>query len=81
MVIVPTKYYKTPTEKFKEWNVNLVIWANHNLRACVKAMQETSKNIFESQNLLGVEGKIATVKEVFRIQDEEELKKADKKYL
>jgi len=44
-------------------------------------MQETSKNIFESQNLLGVEGKIATVKEVFRIQDEEELKKADKKYL
>ena len=81
MVIVPTKYYKTPTEKFKEWNVNLVIWANHNLRACVKVMQETCKNIYESQNLLGVEGKIATVKEVFRLQDEEELKRADKKYL
>jgi len=80
-VIVPTKYYKTPTEKFSEWNVNLVIWANHNLRASVKAMQDTCKNIYENENLLGVEGKVATVKEIFRIQDEEELKNADKKYL
>lgn len=44
-------------------------------------MQETCKNIYDNQNLLGVEGKIATVKEVFRLQDEEELKRADKKYL
>ena len=80
-MIVPTKYYKTPTEKFTEWKVNLVIWANHNLRASVKAMQETSKNIYENENLLGVEGKVATVKEIFRIQGEEELKNADKKYL
>ena len=38
VVIVPTKYFITPTYKFRDWGVNLVIWANHNLRASVKAM-------------------------------------------
>jgi len=46
VVIVPTKYYKTPTDEFRKWGVNLIIWANHNLRASVKAMQDTSKIIF-----------------------------------
>ncbi|MCK9910231.1 isocitrate lyase/phosphoenolpyruvate mutase family protein, partial [Microbacteriaceae bacterium K1510] len=32
VVLVPTKYYRTPTDKFAELGVNLVIWANHNLR-------------------------------------------------
>jgi phosphoenolpyruvate phosphomutase len=28
VVIVPTKYYKTPTQTFRDWKVNTVIWAN-----------------------------------------------------
>ena len=42
VVIVPTMYYNTPTDKFRDWGVNLVIWANHNLRASITAMQKTS---------------------------------------
>lgn len=38
VVIVPTKYYETPTDTFRDWNVNMVIWANHNIRSSVKAM-------------------------------------------
>lgn len=38
LIIVPTKYYTTPTQMFNKWGVNLAIWANHNMRACVKAM-------------------------------------------
>ena len=44
-------------------------------------MQETSKTIFEKESLVDIEGKVVSVKEVFRIQGEEELKHADKKYL
>jgi len=44
-------------------------------------MQDTSAQIFKNQSLIGVEEKIATVKEVFRLQGEEELANADKKYL
>lgn len=81
IVIVPTKYYTTPTEKFSEWGVNLVIWANHNLRSSITAMQNTTKQIFQDSSLVNVEPKIATVKEVFRLQNNDELKDAEKKYL
>ncbi|CAE7670631.1 unnamed protein product, partial [Symbiodinium sp. KB8] len=75
VVIVPTKYYKTPTSEFK------VIWANHNLRAALSAMQKTTRTIFEEQSLVNVEPAVAPVKEVFRIQGEDELRVAEKKYL
>lgn len=50
VVLVPTNYYTTPTDEFRKYSnyshnldVSLAIWANHNLRACVAAMQKTSK--------------------------------------
>ena len=48
VIIVPTKYYTTPTDTFRDWKVSLVIWANHNIRASIKAIQDTSKAIFEN---------------------------------
>lgn len=81
VVIVPTKYYTTPSKDFQDWGVSLVIWANHNLRASVAAMQQTCKQIYADQSLINVEGKIAPVNEVFRLQNNAELKEAEKKYL
>jgi phosphoenolpyruvate phosphomutase len=81
VIIVPTKYYKTPTPKFIDWGVQLVIWANHNMRAAVTAMQTTSKQIFQDQSLVNVEKNVASVTEVFRLQGMDELSKAEKKYL
>ena len=81
VIIVPTKYYTTPTQTFKDWGVSAVIWANHNMRACISAMQQTSAQIFRDQSLVNVESKVATVKEVFRLQGQPELDAAEKKYL
>jgi len=81
VVIVPTKYYTTPTQTFKDWKTTGVIWANHNLRASVKAMQETTAQIFKDQNLMAVEPNVVSVKEVFRLQDQPELDAAEKIYL
>ena len=83
VIIVPTKYYTTPTQTFRDWKIALVIWANHNMRAAVQAMKDTTKNIFETQSLVGVEqgGKVVPVNEIFRLQNMEELKKADGNYL
>ena len=80
IVIVPTKYYKTPTDKFRDLGISLVIWANHNVRASISAMQETTQEIYEKQSLETVEGSIATVNEIFRIQDNEELEGVEDKY-
>lgn len=81
VVIVPTKYYKTPTEQFRKWGISTVIWANHNLRSCISAMQNVCKTIKEEESLVNIESKVATVKEVFRLQDEDQLLKDEEKFL
>lgn len=81
VVIVPTKYYSAPTELFRELKVSLIIWANHNMRAAITAMQETSGRIYQEETLINVENKIASVAEVFRLQGADELKQAEKRYL
>ncbi|MEH7124730.1 phosphoenolpyruvate mutase [Bacillus sp. JJ1773] len=81
VVIVPTKYYTTPTDEFRRLGINTVIWANHNLRASITAMKKISKQILEDESLIHVEDSIVSVKEIFRLQNAEELQRAEKKYL
>jgi phosphoenolpyruvate phosphomutase len=80
VIIVPTKYYSTPTEKFREWGISTVIWANQSLRASVTAMQKITRQIYESESLIPVEDKIAPIEEIFRLQNNKELQEAEKKY-
>ena len=47
VVIVPTKYYATPTDVFRQHGFSMVIWANHMLRAAVAAMQKTARTLKE----------------------------------
>lgn len=81
VVIVPTKYYTTPTLRFQELGISLVIWANHNLRASIDAMKKISEQIYKDESLAHAEGGVATLEEVFRLQRTEELQAAEKKYL
>ncbi|HEY2417364.1 MAG TPA: phosphoenolpyruvate mutase [Steroidobacteraceae bacterium] len=81
LVIVPTRYYSTPTEVFREAGISLVIWANHMVRAAASAMQSVAKEIFESQTLVTVEDQIVPVNEIFRLQDADEYSAAERLYL
>lgn len=81
VVIVPTKYYSTPTERFSELGVSMIIWANHLLRASIKAMQETAARIQAEQTLVNIEGKVVTVSEIFRLQGDDELRLLEERYL
>lgn len=80
IIIVPTKYYDTPTEHFRELGISAAIWANHNFRACVDTVRNTSKQIFQDESLENVEKKICTVKEVFAYTGEDKLKDDEEKY-
>ena len=81
VIIVPTKYYSVPTEHFKKVGISTIIWANHNMRASIKSMQETSARIFAEQSLINVESKVVSVNEIFRLQGADELEAAEDKYL
>jgi phosphoenolpyruvate phosphomutase len=81
LVIVPTRYYSTPTEVFREAGISTVIWANHLVRSAASAMQLVAKEIRESQTLVNVEERIVSVEEIFRLQDAEEYSAAERVYL
>jgi len=80
LVIVPTKYYSTPTEVFRDNNISLVIWANHMIRVSITAMQKTARIIHQTESLVDIEGQAATVSEIFRLQGADELLEAEKIY-
>jgi phosphoenolpyruvate phosphomutase len=81
VVLVPTKYWSTPTADFRARNVSVVIWANHLLRAAITAMQATARRIHDEESLISVEPEVAPLHEVFRLQGDEELQAAESRYL
>lgn len=81
VVIVPTKYYSTPTDIFRQHGFSMVIWANHMLRAAVSVMQKTARALKQSENLLSIEDKVVPVSEIFRLQNAAELLEAEERYL
>lgn len=81
VVVVPTMYWQTPVSVFAESGVSLVIWANHLMRSSIRAMQETAETIHREQSVAAVENEIVSVAEIFRLQNADELKEAEKRYL
>ena len=81
VVIVPTTYHGTPTQHFKDIGINTIIWANHNIRSSITAMQNITKKIYDASNISCVNDNIVPVKEIFRLTNDAELRLAEKKYL
>ena len=81
LVIVPTTYYSTPTDIFRNANISLVIWANHMVRAAVASMEKISADIYANESVIDVEDNIAPVKELFSLQGAAELSEAQERYL
>ena len=81
LVIVPTKYYSTPADVFRKAGINLVIWANHMIRASVAAMESISREIRQSGSVTNIEDRVATVQHIFHLQGADELSRAQERYL
>jgi len=81
VIIVPTTYHSTPTSLFRQAGISTVIWANHNLRAAITAMRETSRRIWEDESVREVEGRVASVQDIFRLVGNAELEEAERRYL
>jgi len=82
VIIVPTTYATaTPTDRFRDVDISMVIWANHNLRAAINAIRDTSRRIFEEQCLNNVEGRVASLGDVFGLAGNKELADAEDRYL
>lgn len=81
VVLIPTRYFATPANAFREQGVSAVIWANHLLRGSIVRMQEIAERIRREESAAGVEAAIAPLSEVFRLQGDDELEEAERRYL
>lgn len=82
VVIVPTTYgVGVSKNEFYDAGASLSIWANHNMRASVSAMKDTTTQLFESEQVLPkVEKQITPVKEIFRMMNEDEMSEDELKF-
>lgn len=81
VVIVPTKYPSEPIASFRENGIHNFIFANQTLRTVITSVQQNLKKLRETTDLMSVENDIASVAEVFRLQNVDELKAFEELYL
>ena len=71
LVVVPTAYPTVTTRDLRgSCTIRMVVYANHGMRAAVKAMQQALIRILEDGSTRNVEQDIATLSEVFKLQSD-----------
>lgn len=67
IVVVPTTYDHIHESELHEWGVNIVIYANHMLRAAYPAMMNVAKTILENERALEVRDNCMPIKEILEL--------------
>ncbi|MCP4376889.1 MAG: NTP transferase domain-containing protein [bacterium] len=80
LIICPTTYPSMSEKEMQELGIDVVIYANHGIRASIKAMNDVLGHI-ASHGIADVDSKIVSMNEVFDLQGMHLMKKNEEKYL
>jgi phosphoenolpyruvate phosphomutase len=67
LVVVPSTYPSVKENELYRNGIDLVIYANHLLRASFPAMKKTAQSILEFQRALEIEKELLTIKEILNV--------------
>ncbi len=67
IVVVPTSFNSVTTDEFKTMGVNVVIYANHMLRAAYPGMMSVAKSILQHKRSLEAEPDCMKIKEILEL--------------
>ena len=67
LMCIPTTYNQVTDEEFASRGFNIVIYANHLLRAAQKAMADTAEQILSTGSTSAVEPDLASLQELFAV--------------
>lgn len=82
IVIVPTAYPEMTADRIRALEkIKMVIYGNHAIRAAVTAMKDVFATILKDGGIQNVDKKIVSVEEIFRLQDMDQVKINEKRYL
>jgi phosphoenolpyruvate phosphomutase len=82
LVIIPTSYPQMTEARIAALgNIGMVIYGNHGIRACVSAMRSTFAAIAEAGSAAGVEQSIASVADIFALQEMDRIADEEHRFL
>ena len=82
LVVVPTTYPMFGEKEIKELEkIKMVIYANHGLRASIKAMETVFSKIREDQGIYDLDELIVPLNHVFDLQDVPQMKEKERRFL
>ncbi|MDR1325326.1 MAG: phosphoenolpyruvate mutase [Treponema sp.] len=67
IVLVPTTYNQFTEKELVSWNANIVIYANHLLRASYPAMMNVAKSILENERSLEADSLCMPIKQILEL--------------
>ena len=67
IIVVPTTYNQIKEEELQSWGVNVVIYANHMLRAAYPAMYKCAETILENERSLEANPICMPIKEILEL--------------
>lgn len=67
IVVVPTTYNQFTEEELYNWGINIVIYANHMLRASYPAMHNVAKSILENSRSLEADKVCMPIKQILEL--------------
>ena len=67
LVVVPTSYNSYTEEKLKENGADIIIYANHLLRASYPAMVDTALSILHNERTKEIDGKLTPIKDLLSL--------------
>lgn len=81
LVCVPTTYHKATVEELARLGFKVVIFANHGLRASIRAVQETLAELREAGCASAIEERIVPLSEVYRLVRLNAMKDQEREFL
>lgn len=80
LIVVPTTYSATPTATLQGAGIAAIIWANHSLRASIRAIENLTAHVYRQQSLHGVDEVVASIEDIFKLTDMDTLLADTKRY-
>jgi len=82
LVVIPTAYPQLNEARMKEiGGIGMVIYGNHGIRATVKAMRDVFAQIARSGHAMDVASSIASVEDVFAIQEMDRINAEERRFV
>jgi len=81
LVCVPTTYKQASVDELHAAGFKMVIFANHALRSCVKAMQTTLRELRAAGRTAAAEPHVVPLKEIYRLVGVDQLQRQEEAYL